>query len=317
MADAELGKVVLHPAASLVFSLSHWKGRFYASVRKFISTGKYTGPTKSGLALTGEVLLEVIEALSRLQWEIPGKHGQQFARISKRGEVDIVISTIEPDDLQSLPGVDIREHVNTPGYTGPTKKGIRFNWEKLPEVIALMRIQAGRLGADQNKQPRLFPDAKPRCVEQATTAAKATATPSNRDGILADFLPEGPKQFPADFLDGTTSTATTVPLPPEAIEVAQLPDGKWAVRSSLGFCHVVRNATEGNFVYYAYLKGQRTVEVPTEMIVVFRSVKKYENYLRELRRSLMQAYERKSGHRPMAEHHTKEVFRNLGLPWLQ
>ena len=43
--------------------------------------------------------------------------------------------------------------------------------------------------------------------------------------------------------------------------------------------------TEGNFVYYAYLKGQRTVEVPLEMIVIFRSVKKYENYLRELRRS--------------------------------
>ena len=53
------------------------------------------------------------------------------------------------------------------------------------------------------------------------------------------------------------------------------------------------------------------------MIVIFRTVKKYENYLRELRRSLMQAYERKSGHRPMAEHHTKDVFRNLGLPWVE
>ena len=85
----------------------------------------------------------------------------------------------------------------------------------------------------------------------------------------------------------------------------------------MGFCHLVRNFTEGNFVYYAYLKGHRTVEVPAEMIVIFRTVKKYENYLRELRRSLMQAYERKSGHRPMAEHHTKEVFRDLGLPWVE
>ena len=64
-----------------------------------------------------------------------------------------------------------------------------------------MRIQAGRLGTDQNKQPRLFPDAKPKWVEQA--AAVAEATPANRDGILADLLPNGAKQFPADFLEGT------------------------------------------------------------------------------------------------------------------
>ncbi len=316
MADAELGTVVLHSGASLVFTLSNWKGRQYAHVRKFVSTSKYTGATKSGLLLGGDVLVEVIDALCRLQSDVPGIHGQEFARISKRGEVDIVIGTIAPDDLQALPGVDIREHVDTPGYTGPTKKGIRFNWQKLPEVIALLRIQAGRLGADQNKQPRLFPDARPKWVEEAATVANSTATPPNRDKILSDLLPDGPKRFPADFMDGGTSTATTVSLPPEAVEVAQLPDGKWAVTSSLGFCHHVPNVTEGNFVYYASLKGQRTVEVPSEMIVVFRIVKKYENYVREMRRSLMQAYERKSGHRPMAEHHTKEVFRNLGLPWV-
>ena len=316
MADAELGTVVLHPSASLVFGLSHWKSRFYANIRKFVATGKYTGPTKSGLALTGDVLLEVIDALCGLQAAVPGRHGQEFTRISKRGEVQIVISTVDPDDLQALPGVDVREHIDTPAYTGPTKKGIRFNWEKLPEVIALMRIQAGRLGADQNKQPRLFPEAKPKWVEQAATVAEAATTPSNRDGILAELLPEGPEQFPADFLDGGGQTTATVSLPPEEVEVAQLPDGKWAVRSSLGFYHLVRNVTDGNFVYYAYLKGQGTVEAPTEMIVIFRTVKKYENYLRELRRSLMQAYERKSGHRPMAEHHTKEVFRSFGLPWL-
>jgi hypothetical protein len=315
MADVELGRVVLHATASLVFTVSHWKGRQYAHVRKFISTGKYTGPAKAGISFVGEVLVQVIDALSQLQLAVPGAHGQEFARISKRGEVDIVISTIAPDDLQSLPAVDIREHVDLPGYTGPTKKGIRFNWEKLSEVIALMRTQAGRLGAGQDEQPMLFPDAKPKWVEQATVAA--AAAPSNRDAILAEALPDGPKRFPLDFLDGGQGMTTAVELPAEAVEVAQLRDGKWAVRSSLGFCHPVRNAIEGNFIYYAYLREERTIRVPNEMIVIFRTVKKYENYLRELHRSLMQAYERKSGHRPMAEHQTKEVFRGFGLPWLE
>jgi len=36
----------------------------------------------------------------------------------------------------------------------------------------------------------------------------------------------------------------------------------------------------------------------------------------DLRNALLQAYERKSGHRPMAEHQTREAFTALGLPWI-
>jgi hypothetical protein len=138
------------------------------------------------------------------------------------------------------------EHSPCRTNTGPTKKGIRFNWEKLPEVIALMQIQAGRLGAGQDEQRTLFPGARHKWVEQATAVADAAAAPANRDAILADVLPDGPKRFPVEFLDGVQGTTAAVELPREAVEVAQLQDGKWAVRSSLGFCHPVRNATEGN-----------------------------------------------------------------------
>ena len=239
MADAELGKVVLHPAASLVFSLSHWERPVLRQRPKVHFDRQVHGTDKSsGLALTGEVLLEVIEALSRIALGIPGKHGQQFARISKRGEVDIVISTIEPNDCSPYPASIFGSTLTRPATLDPRRRGNSLQLGKTARSNCLDADSGRAIGCRQVKQPRLFPDAKPRCVEQATTAAKATATPSNRDGILADFLPEGPKQFPADFLDGTTSTATTVPLPPEAIEVAQLPDGKWAVRSSLGFVTV-------------------------------------------------------------------------------
>jgi len=57
--------------------------------------------------------------------------------------------------------------------------------------------------------------------------------------------------------------------------------------------------------------------MPTVMIEVFRAVKVYENYLRDLRHALLKAYERKSGHRPMAEHQTKEAFKFYGLPWVE
>jgi hypothetical protein len=53
------------------------------------------------------------------------------------------------------------------------------------------------------------------------------------------------------------------------------------------------------------------------MIETFRAVKAYENYVRDLRRALMKAYERKSEHRPMAEHQTREAFKSYRLPWME
>ena len=82
----------------------------------------------------------------RLQGEVTRVTDQEFARISKRSEVDIVVSTVAPDDVQSLPNVDIREFLNSADYTGPTKKGIRFPWQKLPEVIAVMQTQDDSFG---------------------------------------------------------------------------------------------------------------------------------------------------------------------------
>jgi hypothetical protein len=94
-------------------------------------------------------------------------------------------------------------------------------------------------------------------------------------------------------------------------------DGNFQVRSEFGFSRPVKNLVEGKFVVYAHARGERRVNVATEMIEVFRSVKAYENYLRDLKRSLTQAYLRKSGHRPTdAEHRVKDVFKSLGLPWI-
>jgi len=311
---APLGTVSLGPSAKLAFSLQNWKGRQLAHVRKFVSTAKYEGFTKSGLAMPGEVLVGVFEALVRLQAEVPGIQGQQYARVTKRGEVDIVISTVPPDDVKALPSVDVREFLDTPAYSGPTKKGIRFGWDKLPEVITLLQTLASRMGKEAKSEPVLFPEARPKWVKDAEEASQTK--PSSRDAVLTALLPGGPKAFPADFLDDRKPKVTKLELPAEPIEVAQQSDGKYVVRSHFGFCHAVRNATEGNFILYANLRGQRTVPVPQEMIAIFRAVKAYENYLRELSHSLIQVYERKSGHRPMAEHQAKEIFRSFGLPWV-
>ena len=310
--DNVVGTVELTHSTRLVFSVQPWKGRMLAHVRKFVSTPKYEGPTKAGLAMGGDVLVSVIEALTRLKEEVPGPEERRFAQLPKRGDTDIVVTVIPPDNRKALPSVDVREYVNKASYTGPTKKGVRFSWEKLPEFIGILEKQARQLGETTKSQPILFPEGHPASVRQAEVVdAEKWQT---RDSVLHELLPDGPKDFPGEFLDAKETVK--LDLPSEPISVVILPGGRYVVQSDFGFRHDVRNPTEGNFIFYAYLRGHRLVSIPKEMIDVFRVVKGYENYLRDLRHALLRAYERKSGHKPMAEHQAQEVFKSCGLPWL-
>jgi hypothetical protein len=311
--DKVIGTVSLTPMAKLVFTIRPWKGRNYAHVRKFIITARYEGPSKSGLAMAGDSLMEVIKALERLQAELPGMQEWEYTLISKTKEKQISIRTIPPDDLKSLQSIDVREYLDTPGYKGPTKKGIRFSWDKLHEVLTLFKAQAQQMKELERERPTLFPEIQPEWVEKAEEPG--IPIDIKGDPILGRILPDGLKNFPEDFLGCIENEGVEVHIPPEPIEVVLLSDGKYVVRSSFSFCHAVRNVVEGNFIYYASLRGHQKVLVPKEMFAIFKAVKVYETYLRELKHSLIQAYERKSGHRPIAEHQAKEVFRKLGLPW--
>ena len=310
--DNVVGTIELTHSTSLVFSVRPWKGQMLAHVRKFVSGPKYEGPTKAGLAMGGDVLVSVIEALTCLNGEVPGSEERRFAQLNKGDATDIVVTVIPPDNLKALPSVDVREYLNNASYTGPTKKGVRFSWEKLPEFIGILEKQAWQLAEMTKSQPILFPAGRPSWIRQ--TEVVGAEKWQTRDSVLHELLPDGPKDFPGEFLDATL--VVKLDLPSEPLSVVDLPDGRYAVQSDFGFRHDVRNPTEGNFIFYAYLRGHRLVSIPKEMIDVFRAVKGYENYLRDLRYALLRAYERKSGHKPMAEHQAREVFKSCGLPWL-
>ena len=141
--DNVVGTVELTHSTRLVFSVQPWKGRMLAHVRKFVSTPKYEGPTKAGLAMGGDVLVSVIEALTRLKEEVPGPEERRFAQLPKRGDTDIVVTVIPPDNRKALPSVDVREYVNKASYTGPTKKGVRFSWRSCRSSSGFWKSKLG------------------------------------------------------------------------------------------------------------------------------------------------------------------------------
>lgn len=213
MSDEKLGAIPLQGSSELVFSVGAWKGEVRAGVRKFVTSNKYTGPTPNGLSLRGDVLLAVVEALDRVQSQLVGKSFGEQARVSKSGQAQIVVSTVQADGPDALPSVDIREYVETASYTGPTRKGVRFSWTKLADVIALMRLQVQRLGAAASRQPTLFP--------RLVLNGSMTESPAPRDPVLADLLPGEPKRFPDDFIDSASEDDNTVELPGEPLAVIQ------------------------------------------------------------------------------------------------
>ena len=315
MGDVEIGSVQLNASSQLIFSVLSRNGRQFSHIRKFLDTSNYKGPTKSGISMSGGILVSLIKTLQELQHEVPGIQEREWSRIPKTDDCDVVISIVPPDDTQSLPRVDVREYIDAYNYSGPTKKGVRFPWEKISEVVLLMQSQAQHLGAEELEKLTLFPEIQPDWVKESQKSKKQKLKP--QDLIITSALPDGPKQFPDDFFEDIDTTTLAIDLPSEPVEVLQQSDGSYIVGSRFGFCKSVRNIVEGNYIFYAHLRGERKIRIPEKMIEIFKTVKAYENYLRELRHSLVLAYERKSGHRPMADHQTKEVFKQFGLPWIE
>lgn len=159
-----------------------------------------------------------------------------------------------------------------------------------------------------------LPIAAKQKVLQIVRAALTGQTDEVDDPVVASVLPDGPKAFPKDFLNGEVGPVRTIELPEEELAVRQLADGGFVVESHFGFHLDVRNETEGMFIVHTHARGARALDVPEEMIHLFKAVKGYEGYLWTLWRDLYRAYGRECGNRAAAHSHAKTAFDMLGLP---
>lgn len=119
------------------------------------------------------------------------------------------------------------------------------------------------------------------------------------DPVIASVLPNGPRAFPKDFLDGDIGSHA-IELPEEQLTFRQLADGTCVVESHFGFRLDVRNETEGMFIVHAHGRGARTLDLPDKMIHLFKAVTGYRGYLRDLWQDLYRAYGRECGDRAAA-----------------
>ena len=167
MADREIGFVELTSTTRIIFSVGSWKGQSRGSIRKFVATEKYAGPTKSGISLDGAMVVQLLAVLRALQSTVPTNDQNQHVSVGKTRDWEIRIAIVPPDKESQLPSVDIREFVATPHYNGPTKAGVRFPWDKLKQFTQLVEVLLQQLGVAASSEPTLFPDMQPQYASEA------------------------------------------------------------------------------------------------------------------------------------------------------
>lgn len=311
MADQVIGEVALGERAKLIFSVSEWHGRQLATVRKFVVTQKYAGPTKSGISMSRPLLRAIFDALTLLERSLPAGEEREVKRIPKSATENIRIATLPMTD-DGLPQVDVREYVDGQSYQGPTKHGIRFRWDLLPEVLACLREQAKTIGENERNEPTLFG----RGAFAEPEEPKPAGTPLAHENGLADLLGEDVKVFPAHFLDGEPVNSKAIRLPDLPLRLEQDNAGAFMLRTDEGpFCQV-RNPPEANFIIYAQMRGNERVALPVAMLALFKAVKAYENYVRSVQTKIVAKVMKKSGQHSIAEYEARKKVEEAGLPWL-
>ena len=130
------------------------------------------------------------------------------------------------------------------------------------------------------------------------------------DIVLDEIIPDGPKRFPDDFFSAAAKSEpkTSIPLPKKLLVF----NGVYVEDKT--FRHQVKTAAEARYLIYAQKAGQDVAHLPQKTVELTRTVANYEKYLRDLRKTLYEAYFRRTFDNKIALRLTQAAFDKFRLP---
>jgi len=214
-----------------------------------------------------------------------------FETICKR-EIGCVFNEVKQKDRQALDAAILTAIGLDP------KKYLKPIYEALCELVR-ERITLGEQRGKTRK----------------TKARKSKAEKESFEEVLTEHLPNGPKRFPDDLFsaDAAKGEFTEVPIPdtPLRLDLSPLMMALWSERELF---RNLRNPAEGKFILYCQQAGQTVARIPTKPVELTRTVANYEGYLRESRKTLYDAFYRRTLDVAVAERLTQAVFDRFKLP---
>ncbi len=129
-----IGAMASEDGSEIKFSIDSYKGYKYVSIRKYLKSETYSGPTKAGITLSPEIVGKINTALAALPEDYKAVQEGELGKYAKKQGLSIVLRV---SSYMGSKGIDLRQWQEDESYTGWTKKGIRLPIEKLKEVKEL------------------------------------------------------------------------------------------------------------------------------------------------------------------------------------
>jgi len=127
----DIGKLVLSEQEEVHFSIDAYRGYRYVSVRRYLRTDNFVGPTRDGVTFTPEMIRALVPVLNQLPAEEKQMKLGQIAKLAKRAGICVVVTVAE---FRGQRGLELRQWEQDKGFT---KKGIWLPLNKWTEIRKL------------------------------------------------------------------------------------------------------------------------------------------------------------------------------------
>lgn len=294
-----VGTIPLGKNRELHFLVTSFRGKLITHIREYLKTPGYTGYTRRGIVFNTNTLESIINMLNGLPSTQNINYEQEIGKISKNSITDIVVRLIKQKEIYYL---DIREHIRSDNYEGWTKKGVRIPLKAYDEIKAFIHSCHDAIRGKLNKHVQRDP------------IIMVGSTDSSLEELLGDKL----LNFPGDFIEAAAQhELTEICLPKEPLKLGIFRKGVQYVVDDADFVLKLRNEVEAKYVIYAQLRGATSVNIPQKMFAIFRAVKKYEKYAREIKKKLIDLYKAQNHSYIVAKNKARLNFQKAGIPWLE
>lgn len=137
-----IGSLTPEEGSEIKFSIDAYRGYRYASIRKYLTSGSYTGATRAGITMTPEIVKAVAPLLAKLPDDPAQLKDVELGKFAKRPGMSVVVRV---SSFKGARGLDFRQWQEDETYKGWTKKGIRLPVEKIKEIKELFAQMAQAL----------------------------------------------------------------------------------------------------------------------------------------------------------------------------
>jgi len=298
-----IGTISLDNYTELHFIVSYFRKNYFANVRQFLKTPRYTGYSKKGIVFKLATLESFINILDNFSPHQNIDFEQEIGKISKNNITDIIIRLVKGQKDSYV--LDIREYLKSDRYEGWTKKGIRIPLEYFDDAKVYFYACRDELIKVSNKvMPTKLVHTNQKLISDSTEVLE----------ILGGKL----LGFPENFIElANSKQLEKVTLPKGTLKLGAFKEGVQYVVSEDDFMLELRNEIEAKYIIYAHLRGATSVSIPADMFVIFKAVKEYEKYVRDIQKKLIEVYKVQYSNYLVIKHKVRLELEKLGLPWLE